>query len=222
MFLFPAMMLVLYGAMYSNKPTPLFNGYGTIDISVPGYIAALVAGTAAFMNLPAELVIYRERGILRRYQATPVKPGWVLVSQMLVTLIITLLGSLLLVVVGKLLYHMYMPADLLSVLLGFLLTCTSLFALGFLIASLARRATTARAVGMVIYFPMMFLSGGSFPRELMPEFLKRISDLIPLTYAVNLMKDLWFGKGWNMTAVIVLLAISLFGTLVSIWLFRWE
>ena len=32
---FPGLMLVLFGEIYGNAPSKLFNGYGTIDISTP-------------------------------------------------------------------------------------------------------------------------------------------------------------------------------------------
>ncbi len=221
-FAFPLIMLLIFGAMYGNDPVKAFGGHGAMDVMVPGYIAALVIATSAFMSLPITLASYRERGILRRYRATPVQPGVVLGANMLVTLGLTLLGTLVLILTGALAFHLFLPSAVLSVLLGFLLICLSLFSAGFLIACLVRNTNTARAVGMAVFYPMMFLSGGTLPRELFPETLKHISDFIPLTYAVTLMKELWFNGTWNLTAVAVLIGIMVIGTVVSVRLFRWE
>ncbi|HEX7432821.1 MAG TPA: hypothetical protein VF326_04140, partial [Anaerolineaceae bacterium] len=49
---FPLMMLIMFGAMYGNDPSPLFNGKGTMDVTVPGYIVSLVIGTTGFLSLP--------------------------------------------------------------------------------------------------------------------------------------------------------------------------
>jgi ABC-2 type transport system permease protein len=222
MLVFPVLMLFVFGAMYGNKPTPLFNGLGSVDVSVPGYIVSLVIGTAGFLNLPIELAIYRERGILRRYRATPLKPGRVLGSQMIVVLGSVLAGTLIQIGLGVGIYHMRLPEAPLAVLLGFVLISVSTFATGFLFASLVKTASTARALGMAIYYPMMFLCGGTLPRELMPDTLKRIADFLPLTHAVSLFKDLWFGHGWNLVDVAVLAGVGIVSALIAVRLFRWE
>jgi ABC-2 type transport system permease protein len=219
---FPILMLFVFGAMYGNKPTSLFNGLGSVDVSVPGYIVSLVIGTSGFLNLPIELAIYRERGILRRYRATPLKPGWVLGSQTVVILGSALVGTLIQIGLGVGVYHMHLPEAPFAVLLGFILISVSTFATGFLFASLVRTASTARSLGMAIYYPMMFLCGGTLPRELMPDTLKRIADFLPLTHAVSLFKDLWFGRGWNLVDVAILAGVGVVSAYIAVRLFRWE
>jgi ABC-2 type transport system permease protein len=77
---------------------------------------------------------------------------------------------------------------------------------------------------MVLLYPMLFLSGAGFPRELLPESIKRISAFLPLTYVVNLLRGLWSGEAWSehITNVIVLAAILVVGVLISVRTFRWE
>ena len=72
---FPLLMLVLFGSIYGNQPLPMFGGHGTVDITVPGYIATLVIGTTAFLSLPVDLALQRQLGVLRRMRATPLRPG---------------------------------------------------------------------------------------------------------------------------------------------------
>ena len=42
-------MVLLFGAIYGNEPTPLFGGHGTMDVSMPGY-TALILSTVGFMG----------------------------------------------------------------------------------------------------------------------------------------------------------------------------
>ena len=53
-----------------------------------------------------------------------------------------------------------------------------------LIASVAATETAALVIANLVYFPMIFLTGATLPREIMPERDARISDALPLTYAV--------------------------------------
>jgi ABC-type cobalamin transport system ATPase subunit len=111
-----------------------------------------------------------------------------------------------------------------SVLAGFVLSSLSFYSIGFILAGLMPTARTAQVVGMVLLYPMLFLSGAGFPRELLPENIKTISTFLPLTYVVNLLRGLWIGEAWSQftTEVIVLAAILVVGVLVSIKTFRWE
>ena len=220
---FPLMMLFLFGSIYGNKPSQYFNGYGTIDISVPAYTAMIIA-TTGLMGLIITITTYREKGVLRRLRTTPISPLVVLAAQVIVLFLMTLFGMILLIIAGKLVYNMRFEGNILSVLAGFVLSSLSFFAFGFILAGLMPTARTAQVVGMMLLYPMLFLSGAGFPRELLPESIKNISTFLPLTYVVNLLRGLWIGEAWSqhLTEVIVLSAMLVLGVLISVKTFRWE
>jgi ABC-2 type transport system permease protein len=220
---FPLMMLFLFGSIYGNKPEVMFGGYGTIDISIPAYTAMIIA-TTGLLGLTITMSAYRENGILRRLRTTPISPLAVLAAQVIVLLLMTTFGMILLIIAGKLVYHMRFEGNVLSVLAGFILCSLSFFALGFVLAGLMPTARTAQVVGMVLLYPMLFLSGAGFPRELLPETIKKVSAFLPLTYVVNLLRGLWIGEAWgrHLLDVTVLVGILVLGVVISIFTFRWE
>ena len=220
---FPLMMLFLFGSIYGNAPSEYFAGRGTVDISVPAYTAMIIA-TTGLLGLTITMAAYRENGILRRLRTTPISPLVVLVAQVIVLFMMTILGMVLLIIAGKLVYHMHFEGNAFSVLAAFTLSSLSFFALGFVLAGLMPTARTAQVVGMVILYPMLFLSGAGFPSELLPESIKKVSSFLPLTYVVRLLRGLWIGDLWNqhLTDVFVLAGILVVGVLVSIKTFRWE
>jgi len=220
---FPLMMLFLFGSIYGNEPSQYFGGYGTIDISVPAYTAMIIA-TTGLMGLIITIATYREKGVLRRLRTTPISPLVVLAAQVIVLFLMTLFGMVLLVIAGKVVYHMRFEGNILSVLAGFVLSSLSFFAFGFILAGLMPTARTAQVVGMMLLYPMLFLSGAGFPRELLPEAIKKISTFLPLTYVVNLLRGLWIGEVWSqhITEVIVLAVMLVIGILISVKTFRWE
>jgi ABC-2 type transport system permease protein len=221
--IFPLMMLFLFGSIYGNSPSEYFNGQGTVDISVPAYTAMIIA-TTSLLGLTITVTTYRENGVLRRLRTTPINPFIVLVAQVIVLFVVTLLGMLLLIVAGKLVYNLHFGGNALNVLMGFVLSILSFFALGFILAGLMPTARTAQVVGMVILYPMLFLSGAGFPRELLPESIKKIANFLPLTYVVTLLRGLWVGDPWSkhLTDVLILAVILVLGVLISIKTFRWE
>ena len=99
-----------------------------------------------------------------------------------------------------------------------------MFSVGYIIASLAPNARTAQVISMVIFYPMMFLSGAGMPLEILPATLRRISEFLPLTYVARLLRALWFGEDWSahLLEVAVLGGILVVCTALAARLFRWE
>lgn len=194
-----------------------------MDVSVPAYIGLIIV-TVSLMSIPIGAATSRERGILRRYRATPLRPTAYLVANVLVYFVMTLLGVLLLILVGKIGYNVRFKGNLLSVMAGFSLATLSFFSLGYLLASLAPTARIAQTVGMVTAFPMMFLSGATIPLEVMPANIRNLAKFIPLTHVVILMKGLWFGEAWgeHLMEISVLVGMLVVGVAVSARTFRWE
>ncbi len=221
--IFPLMFLFLFGSIYGNTPLKQLNGQGSVDISVPAY-TAMIIGTTGLVGLPITMAAYRENGILRRLRTTPINPLVVLTSQVTVLFMMTTLGMILLIIAGKLVFHLRFEGNVLYVIGGFVLSSLSFFAIGFVLAGLMPTARTAQVVGMVILYPMLFLTGAGFPRELLPENILKISDFLPLTYVVTLLRGLWVGDPWSkhFSDVIVLAVILVAGVLISIKTFRWE
>ncbi len=220
---FPLMMLFLFGSIYGNKPTPFFGGYGSVDISVPAYTAMIIA-TSGLLSLTIILASYRETGILRRFQATPVRPQIILIAQVLVIFIMTTLGMLFLILAAKMVYNLRFEGNAFYVFLAFVLSSMSFFALGFVLAGLMPTARSAQIVAMVLFYPMIFLSGATIPREVLPETIRNYAQLLPLTHVVNLLRGLWIGDGWqtHLKEVGILFSILVVGGVLSAKTFRWE
>ena len=221
--IFPLMMLFLFGSIYGNEPSPFFNGYGTVDVSVPAY-TAMIIGTTGIMNLAITMSAYREKGILRRLRATPLRPQIILVAQVVVTFTMTVAGMLLLILAGNLFFNLRFDGNPISVALAFTLGSLSFFALGFVLAGVMPTARTAQVVGMAIFYPMLFLSGAGIPLELLPDGVRKFSVFLPLTHVVTLLRGLWIGEVWSQhnTEVIVLTSVLIAGVLISAKTFRWE
>lgn len=223
MLAFPVLLLFLFGSIYGNKPADLFGGWGTIDVSVPSY-AAMIIASGGLMSLPITMSSYRERGILRRFRATPMRPEAILIAHMLVVFLMTVLGMVLLIIAGKLVYGLRFAGNPLSVAAAFALGCLSFYALGFLLAGLAPTARSAQIVSMALFYPMLFLCGAGLPLELLPAGVRRVSNFLPLTHVVTMLRGLWAGDPWSqhLMEVGILVGIMVVCTAISARVFRWE
>lgn len=220
---FAPMILVIFGEIYGNKPNPAFGGMGTVDISVPAYIAIIIAGVG-LISLPIATASSRERGELRRLQVTPLRPLVYMGADILVYFIMALCGVLLLVLTGEFVYHARFSGRFLSVLFGFSLATVSFFSFGFLIAAVSKTGRIAQSIGMFLCFPMMFLSGAGMPLELMPQNIKTASNFIPLKHVVTLMRGLWAGDPLfqHINEIIILTVLLVVCGFISTFIFKWE
>ncbi len=220
---FPLMMLFIFGSIYGSQSAPQSGSQGTVDILIPALIA-MVIGITGLMSVTITMATYRENGVLRRLRTTSVSPLVVMAAQVMVVFAMTGLGVLLLVIAGKLVYHVRFDGNAFSILGGFILSSLSFFGIGFILAGTMPTARTAQIVAMVLLYPMLILSGAAWPRELMPATVQKFSAFLPLTYVVNLLRGLWTGEPWgkHLLDVSVLVVMLLLGIIVSAKTFRWE
>ncbi len=221
---FPVMLLLLFGAAFGNEPSPVYDpDHGFIDYYAPA-LMAFIAGTVGMMGVPVKTAAEREYGILRRFQATPLSPLAYFLADLGSHLAINLLAGLLTVLTGFLVYDLVMPTRPLAVLGATFLGALGFAGLGYLIAALAPTARTAQAVGSTLFFPMMFVSGVSIPPELLPEWLQRIAEGLPMTRMVHLVTGLWLsGTPENLARDLLWLGgMAVVGLGAASRIFRWS
>jgi ABC-2 type transport system permease protein len=222
-FVFPPMMLLLFGGIYGNDPTSFYNGHGSVDVMTPGYIGMILA-VSGIMGLPMQLAEYRQHKVLKRFKATPISSGTIMIPHFAVNSVLCAIGTLILIIVGKLVFNLHFLGNIFYFIVAYILSMLCIFSIGFLIAAIAPNNRAASAIAYLIYFPMLFLSGATMPLQLMPKAIVAISKFIPLTYCVEILQGTWMGDPLRdfVKAIIILTAITVLCTGVSIKIFRWE
>jgi ABC-2 type transport system permease protein len=69
--------------------------------------------------------------------------------------------------------------------------------MGLAASSVARTEFQAVQMMPVVLVPQLLLCGLVMPRSAMPQVLEWISDVMPLTYAMEAIGDIAAGRGWN-------------------------
>ena len=153
-FAFPVLMLVLFGSIYGNAPTAYFDGLGSIDVSVPAYCAMILA-VVGIMAFPLTLAQYKERKIYKRFDATPLGKGAVIVVQGAVSFTMAVLGFLLLFAVGFGVYGLRVDGSWVLIAALLLLCMASIFALGFFFTAIAPTERICQLLCYIAYFLML-------------------------------------------------------------------
>lgn len=220
---FPALLLVLLGAFFPGFTDPSADLGGSSYLEVYAPIAlALGLATLGLVTLPPILGGYRQLGILRRLRTTPVHPSRLLSAQLVVHLAVAVVAAAAAVAVAIVGFDVSVPLLPIWFVLSFLLAAASVFAVGLLVGARARSSVSAQAIGMAIYFPMLFLAGVWIPRATMPDGLRTVSDLTPLGSAVQAMEDAWFGTTPSALNLAVMGVWALALGSIAVRMFRWE
>lgn len=220
---FPLLMLLLFGAIYGNKPTIYMGGLGYVDTAIPA-LTALIIATSSLMSLPIQVASYREKSVLRRLRATPLRPHAIFVAQVTNTFLMTTAGMIILGIAGKFIFNAEFPLRMYNFAAAYIFSCISFFVLGILLASLFATARVTMLVGMFIFYPLIFLSGTTVPFEVLPKTLQDYSRFLPLTQVMLLLRGLWNGNLWteHITQLIYLAVMLIIGLIISNRFFRWE
>jgi ABC-2 type transport system permease protein len=115
-----------------------------------------------------------------------------------------------------------MPASVGWFVVAFTLGAAALFAVGLVIAAVAPTARAANAIGMVVFFPSLFLAGAWLPKYEMPAWLSRIGDLSPLGAFRESVQDAWVGTTPDPVHLVALAVVAVVAGTAAAKLFRWE
>src|SRR5690242_6904252 len=162
-----------------------------ISYFVPSMLGLSVMQVGIFAAIP--LVADREKLILKRLAATPLKRWQLVGSNVLMRLLIAIAQTVIIVAVGVALFGVEItgPWALTAVFVS--LGAVTFLALGYVIASFAKTEDSANGMTSIIQFPMMFLSGSFFQINQMPEFLQGVARIIPLTYLSDALRQVMVG-----------------------------
>jgi len=218
----PVLLMVGFGLIPGfGEPNEFLGGQsGTEFIASLGI--GIVLAVLGLSILPTVLGTYRERGILKRLHASPVTPATLLLAQLAVIGAATLVAVVLVVGVGMAAFGLALPRNLPFFLLAVVLGAAALLSVGLLIAAVTPSGKAATAIGMLVFFPSMFLGGVYIPREAFPGGLQAVSDVTPLGAAIESIRAGWQGDVPRPIHLVTMVAWAAVAGMLAARTFRWE
>ncbi len=226
--LFPLMLLAILGAGVSDGLDPR-NIHDYVTFLVPG----MVVMTALFSSTFSSASYYQDRdsGILNVFLASPHSPRVILLGKTLAAVLIGATQALIVLAVAAAIPAVNFqwqygvgPSIVLSV---FAIVILNLFlsGLGQLLASRIKTMQGFHLVMNLVLLPFLFFSGAFFPLTDLPEWLKILGRVNPLSYGVDMLhlslyadsSSGYFGLPIDIAVLMVLaLAAFYFGTSQSV------
>ena len=197
----------------------------SIDYLLPGVLAMSLMQLGLFATA-APLVSLREKQVLRRMGATPLSKTTMLASQVLFRLTTAFVQTAVIMIVGALLFDVHVEFSRLPAIAGIVLLGAAMFiTLGYFLSSLAKTEEAVQGIVSLPNFIFMFLSGIFFPVDMMPDWIRPLVDVIPLTYLGDALRKTMIDAGsyFSMTTnLLVLSAWLVVCAALAVRFFRWE
>jgi ABC-2 type transport system permease protein len=186
---------------------------------VPGVMGLILMLISAMMTSVA-IVREKELGTMEVLLVSPLNPLLIVIAKAIPYFLISVINVLTIIALSV--FAMGLPVEgnfflLLAESMLFIISCLSL---GLLISTMAQSQQVALLISLlVLMLPTMLLSGFIFPVENMPKVLQWISNIVPATWYILMIKAIML-KGLGFASVwkenLVLIAMTIFFLAVSI------
>jgi ABC-2 type transport system permease protein len=220
---FSVVFLVMLGASAGDQRIKSLGGIRLVQYYVPGFIAYGVMA-AGFTTLAITIVVRRETGLLKRLRLSPV-PAWVLLTSIfLSTAIVAVIQVALLLVIGRVGYHVAFPTSWAALAVAVVVGIVCFSAMGVAISVAVPNQETAGPVTSIVFFVLLFLAGLWFP---LPAHsgLAKFSSYLPVRHLILAIDRPFFGAGagspWAWHDLLVVALWGAGAALVAVRRFRW-
>ena len=225
----PAVQAALAEAVASRAPagTPVVPAlsveqlYGGADYSLLDYLAPVLVAFFAFffIFLLSAVSFLRERasGTLERLMATPLRRGELVIGYLAGFGFFALLQAVVIILFTVFVLRVQYRGNLATIFLVEAVMVIGAVSLGLLVSAAARNELQAVQFVPIVLLPQVFLSGLLVPVAQLPEYLRPISAILPLTYANEALKAVMI-KGFELGDPLVLRDIGIllaFGILMA-------
>ena len=201
--------------------------YKNIDFILPGQLsfsllASGVFGTAfVFFNL-------RQTLVLKRFFATPVRRGTIVISEGISRMIFQILGSIVIISLGHFAFGFTLAhgaVTFFEMLFVCALGLLVFMGFGFIISSLSKSESAIPHFSNLVTLPQFLLAGTFFPIDGFPAWLRPICKSLPLTYLNDALRRISFDGATLWEVRMDILVLTIWGVCIyalAARVFKWE
>jgi ABC-2 type transport system permease protein len=195
----------------------------SVDFYMPGMLGVALLWLGVF-GTAQPVISQRTTQVFRRIGITPISKTTMLIAEVSWRVTVGLLQAVIFLLIGYFGFHVGVK-DWLPFIGAVLLGTLVFVSMGYVIVGLARTAESGAAIGQLIQFPMMMLSGSIMSADLLPGFFRPIIAAMPLTYLSDLLHQTMVGMTpmYPMHVDFAVLGAWFVGlSLLAVRLWRWE
>ena len=160
-----------------------------LDFLIPG-LAIWGVMNFSIIGIATSMAAYREKRILVRLLATPLRVRVFFAARVLSALLLSVLQAAIILATGWLLFGVAIEGNLLHIALLVALGNLVFLSLGFVVGAYSKTVAAASGLGNAVGLPLMFMSGVFFPIENLPTVLRLIVEYLPLAPILEIVRGI--------------------------------
>src|SRR5207302_6133397 len=177
--------------LYGGKSYDTLDYFGAAFVGLVVFFLVFVITIVSFLN-------ERSQGTLERLMASPLRRGEIVLGYMLGFTVIALVQAAEVLIFSLAILKIQNQGNVVLIFGMEALMTIAAVNLGIFLSMFARSEFQAVQFIPLVIVPQVLLSGVIFPVSTEPKALQIVSDVLPLTYAVNGMRDIMI-KGADLT-----------------------
>lgn len=191
---------------------------------IPGLIPIILQVQALILSA-LSIVKEREQGTMEQLIVTPIRSWELMLGKIIPYLLVSVFNLFALLMLGDLLFNVKIAGNFWELIGLSLIFIVGSLGMGVLISNLAQSQMQAMYMAVfIILIPAIILSGLMYPRDNMPLITLLYSDLLPVTYYLEITRGIIVrGIGsatlwWS--SIFPLIVLSIFYFIASVLAFR--
>jgi len=185
----PLLWLFLIGGGMSRL-VPAGENVSYIQFIFPGILGMTILFSSIFSSI--SIIWDKEFGFMKEILVAPVSRFSVVLGKATSGMVLSTFQAVIVLCLFPFIGLRLDPLQIIGVILVSAVLSFALAAFGILLASFYESYESFSVIMNFIVMPMFFLSGAMYPVKLLPEVLKIVSKLNPLTYGVDALKNIVF------------------------------
>ncbi|WP_433516306.1 ABC transporter permease [Nonomuraea sp. CA-143628] len=208
----PALWLLIFGETFTRIKVIPTEGIPYLDYLAPGIIAQSTMFIAIFYGI--QIIWERDSGVLTKLLVTPTPRAALVTGKAFAAGVKAMIQAVVVVLIAALLgvSMTWNPVRLAGVIVAVVLGSAFFSCLSVTIAGIVLTRDRLMGIGQAITMPLFFASNALYPTTAMPDWLRYISVINPLSYQVDALRGLLLGIPTNLPLdFAVLLAAAALG-----------
>ena len=211
----PLMFLIAFGWGLGRSIDVGTGSY--LDFLVPGLLAmnSMNISFNSIISVHAERVYHKS---LEEYLIAPIRPDAFVIGKVAGAVVRGLISSAIIVVLSYLFGAHFTITPLFLFVLT--LNCMIFAEIGFLAAMYISTYEEMSQVNLYVLLPMSFLCGTFFATAALPDLVRWIVEVLPLTHTSHLLRSLGGAGDFSVLSLVVVIGYAVLGIAVGTWKFR--
>ncbi len=197
----PALWMLVFGEVFTRVRAIPTGKFRYIDFMAPGILAQSVLFIAIFYGIA--IIWERDLGIVHKFLASPT-PRTALVLGKALSAGIRAVSQAVIIYALSLLLGVrlsWSPLSILGIIIVIVIGAALFSTFSLIIACIVKTRERFMGIGQVLTMPLFLASNAIYPISIMPEWLKVIALVNPLTYEVDALRAMMLVGGTSLYGI---------------------